>query len=179
MPRLMVGYPCSWMVDSRVERLESLIFPGWRSSSGFSSWRCTHTSEFYLSVFIFLMKYKCLDAFKCTNLISCWHNGHHGELVHADLGHSHRSQQTDLWRTHVRSFGQHTLPSPDVMSYWPIHTHIHTPVIMSNFWGIIIFIVDRLECRVLPDVLSGPGLHHDPHLQLLCALQQSRQLTAW
>ena len=38
MPRLMVGYPCSWMVDNRVERLESLIFPGWRSSSGFNSY---------------------------------------------------------------------------------------------------------------------------------------------
>lgn len=45
MPRLMVGYPCSWMVDSRVERLESRIFPGWRSSSGFNSYRHTHTHK--------------------------------------------------------------------------------------------------------------------------------------
>lgn len=137
----------------------------------------THTSEFYLPVFIFLMKCKCLDAFPCTNLISCWHDGHHRELVHADLGHSHRSQQADLWRTHVCSFSQHTLPAPDVMSYWSIHTH--TPIIKSNFWDIIIYIVDCLGRCVLPDVLSGPGLHHDPHLQLLCALQQPGQLTAW
>ncbi|TNN62014.1 hypothetical protein EYF80_027752 [Liparis tanakae] len=26
----------------------------------------------------------------------------------------------------------------------------------------------------LPDVLSGPGLDHNPHLQLLCALKQAR-----
>lgn len=26
----------------------------------------------------------------------------------------------------------------------------------------------------LPDVLSGPGLHHNPHLQLLCALRHHR-----
>lgn len=28
IPRLMVGYPCSWMVDNSVDLLESLIFPG-------------------------------------------------------------------------------------------------------------------------------------------------------
>lgn len=42
MPRLMVGYPCSWMVARRVERFESRIFPGWRSSSGFSSYTHAH-----------------------------------------------------------------------------------------------------------------------------------------
>lgn len=46
IPRLMVGYPCSWMVDNSVDLLESLIFPGWRSSSGFRSCTCTNSSSF-------------------------------------------------------------------------------------------------------------------------------------
>lgn len=48
MPRLMVGYPCSWMVASRVERFESRIFPGWRSSSGFRSCEESRTLWFWL-----------------------------------------------------------------------------------------------------------------------------------
>lgn len=42
IPRLIVGYPCSWIVARRVERLLSLIFPGNKSSSGFSSCTCDH-----------------------------------------------------------------------------------------------------------------------------------------
>lgn len=90
--------------------------------------------------------------------------------MHADLCHSHRSQQADLRWTHVCSFSQHTLPSPDVMSYWPA-----TAQLQLHSRATVTFTVSWWLRRVLPDVLARTGLHHDPHLQLLCALQPSPQ----
>lgn len=58
-------------------------------------------------------------GFPFVHLVSCRHDGHDGELVHADLRHSHSSQQANLRWTHVGSFSQHTLSPPDVVSYWP------------------------------------------------------------
>lgn len=71
-------------------------------------------------------KPKCLGIFSFVHLVSCGHDGHHGELVHADLGHSHRSQQADLRWTHVCALGQHALPSPDVMSDRPTNARAET-----------------------------------------------------
>lgn len=55
-------------------------------------------------------------------LISRGHDSHHRELVDADLSHSHSSQQANLWRAHMCSFSQHTLPSPDVMTNRPVQS---------------------------------------------------------
>ena len=56
----------------------------------------------------------------CAYLIASGHDGHHGELVNADLGDAHRGQESDLGRAHVGALGQHTLPSPDVVTYWSV-----------------------------------------------------------
>lgn len=38
--------------------------------------------------------------------------------------------------------------------------------------------LSSLKQFLLPDVLSGPGLDHDPHLKLLCALGYDRRGSA-
>lgn len=73
-------------------------------------------------------------------------------------------------------FSQNTLPSPDVMTYWPEQT-CYTLYLqecfnkalkeMTHFTFFYLFF--------LPDVLSRPSLDHNPHLQLLCALKTQRQ----
>ena len=62
----------------------------------------------------------CVRVCVCTYLIASGHDGHHGELVNADLGDANRGQESDLGRAHVGALGQHTLPSPDVVTYWSV-----------------------------------------------------------
>lgn len=62
---------------------------------------------------------------RVQQLVPGGHDGHHGELVHADLGHSHCGEQADLRRAHVRAFSQNALPSPDVVTDRPAWTQKH------------------------------------------------------
>ena len=57
---------------------------------------------------------------KNVYLIASGHDSDHRELVNADLGDAYRGQESDLGGAHVGALSQYTLPTPDVMTYWPI-----------------------------------------------------------
>lgn len=75
------------------------------------------------------------------------------------------------------SFSQHTLASPDVMTYRPVQMHKHVTIIISQWLSNAALIVSTSPLNnivvvwLLPDVLSRSGLDHNPDLQLLCALK--------
>lgn len=63
---------------------------------------------------------KNMHIFIILYLISCRHDSHHREFLDLHLGDSNGGKEANLRGAHVGAFGQHTLPTLDVVTDRPV-----------------------------------------------------------
>ena len=83
-------------------------------------WLCINTNEVLCQP---MTPHRCVLCCEMTLLqaclISCGHDGHHGEFLDLHLCDSHGGQEADLRRAHVSALCKHTLAALDVMTDRP------------------------------------------------------------
>lgn len=87
-------------------------------------WLCINTNEVHCQPVMLHCCHLYLTVWGETtllqaHLISCGHDGHHGEFLDLHLCDSHGGQEADLRRAHVGALCKHTLAALDVMTDWP------------------------------------------------------------
>lgn len=106
------------MVANSVDRLLSLILPGWRSSSGFNN--CTHKRIWTRFKLPWAKESNKAIGTSKPYLVAGGHDCYNWEFLHLHLCDSYSGQEADLRWTHVSALRQHTLSTLDIVTYRPV-----------------------------------------------------------